>query len=344
MKRLNPVGSLFGFILTILLFLGLGLSLWFDRGLAFNPGPVTELKKAGVVLQGFTSHADFEKQCNFCHEPLKTTLASKCKSCHLEVNQQIQDGKGVHSRIDNVDQCYSCHTEHHGRTFNPTLGSYQLFDHSKTSFSLNWHQENFDATPMECAECHVSEDFSVAPNQKCLDCHAGQDSNFGQTHTQDFGSNCLGCHDGSDRMQKFDHISTSYPLEGKHTQVKCTGCHTTNNLKDAPKDCKGCHEEPTIHQGMFEQTCDTCHTPDGWTPAKLDNQSFSHLDTAGFSLALHQTDYSNQLITCAGCHPNDLKYGGYTDLHRLPRSKGPSFYDRSPKTIWIRVHGVPRWC
>jgi hypothetical protein len=307
MKRLNPVGSLFGFILTILLFLGLGLSLWIDRGLAFNPGPITSISKDGVVLQGFTSHAEFEKQCNYCHEPLKTNLASKCNSCHEDVNQQIQFGQGVHSRITNVDECSYCHTEHHGRTFNPTLESYELFDHSKTGFSLNWHQENFDATPMRCDECHIPEDFSVVTNQKCLECHTSHDQYFAQAHPQDFGTNCLGCHDGLDRMQKFDHLQTGYPLEGKHTQVKCIGCHISNNLNDAPKDCKGCHEEPTIHQGMFEQTCDTCHTTDSWTPANLANQSFSHLSTAGFSLALHKANYSDQVITCAGCHPNDLQ-------------------------------------
>ena len=307
MKRLNPVGSLFGFILTILLFFGLGLSLWIDRGLAFNPGPVTAISKDRVVLHNFTSHAEFEKQCSYCHEPLKTNLANKCKSCHEEVNQQLQTGQGVHSRIANVDECSSCHSEHHGRTFNPTLGSYELFDHSKTGFSLNWHQENYDTTPMLCDECHISEDFSVATNQKCLDCHASHGQNFAQAHTQDFGPNCLGCHDGLDRMQKFDHLKTGYPLEGKHTQVKCTGCHTTNNLKDAPKDCKGCHEEPKVHQGMFEQTCGTCHTSDGWTPAYLENQTFSHLNTAGFSLALHKTDYADQVITCSGCHPTDLQ-------------------------------------
>ena len=91
MNRLNPMGSLFGFILTILLFAGLGLSLWYNRGLAFNPGPVTAINKEGIKLQGFTTHSEFEKQCRLCHEPLKTDLASKCKECHIESRSTATD-------------------------------------------------------------------------------------------------------------------------------------------------------------------------------------------------------------------------------------------------------------
>ena len=307
MKRLNPIGSVLGFVLTILLFVGLGFSLWYNRGLAFSPGPVTAINKDGVTLQGFTSHAQFEMQCSYCHEPLQTDLASKCKECHTEVNQQIQTDQGVHSQVLNINDCASCHAEHRGRTFNPTLAAYQFFDHSTTTFSLNWHQENYDATPMQCNACHKNNDFGIVPNQECLDCHGNNEINFAQAHTLDFGSDCLSCHDGLDRMQNFAHMKTGYPLEAKHAQIKCTECHTSNSLKETPSDCKDCHAETTIHTGMFEQTCDTCHTPDGWSPAILDNQSFSHIDNAGFSLILHKVDYSDQVITCSACHPTDLQ-------------------------------------
>jgi len=306
MKRLNPVGSLLGFLLTILLFVGLGLSLWFDRGLAFNPGPVTAISKEGVAINGFTSHADFEKQCKFCHEPLRTNLANKCKSCHVEINQQIKTVQGVHSRIANINVCASCHPEHRGRTYDPTMAGYQLFDHSTTGFSLNWHQENYDTTPMQCTACHKNDDFRIFENQTCIDCHGSHDKNFVDTHSRDFGLNCLGCHDGWDSMQSFDHSQTGFPLEAKHDLIKCTDCHKSESLLDTPADCKDCHTEPSIHQGLFDQTCDTCHGTEAWSPANLDNQSFSHHDTAGFSLALHKADYLNQVITCSKCHLTDL--------------------------------------
>jgi hypothetical protein len=307
MKRLNPVGSVLGFILTFLLFIGLGISLWFNRGLAFSPGRVTAKSRDGVILKGFTSHADFEKQCSTCHDPLNFSLAAKCLDCHGEVNQQIQAGEGVHSQSAIVNDCANCHPEHRGRDYDPTKASYQLFDHSLTSFSLNWHQVNYDATPMQCSECHKNSTYSIIDNQPCLDCHSGHDNNFAQVHVGDFGSNCLGCHDGQDGMINFTHSQTGYILEGKHGEIKCSDCHTSEKIKDTPKDCKDCHTEPTMHQGLFEKTCDTCHTTQSWSPANLNGQSFAHVATTGFSLKLHQVDYSNQVITCTTCHPKDLQ-------------------------------------
>jgi hypothetical protein len=307
MKRLNPISSLFGLILTVLLFIGLGMTLWFNRGLAFSPGPVTAKSKTSVTINGFASHADFEKQCGSCHEPLKTDIATKCLTCHKAELQQIQTGDGVHSAVLQVNQCGTCHPDHRGRNFDPTLASYQLFDHSTTSFSLNWHQENYDATPMQCSECHKNQDFSLIDNQPCLDCHGANDQDFTLSHLQDYGSNCLDCHDGQDRMQNFDHSQTSFSLIGKHEEIKCAECHINGVLSDTPKECQDCHSEPVIHLGSFEQTCEACHTSESWSPAKITDQSFSHFETTGFSLVLHQTDYSTQNITCVTCHPNDLQ-------------------------------------
>lgn len=307
MKRINPIGSLLGLIMTSLLFVGFGISLWFDRGLAFSPGPVSAKNQAGVNLEGFASHADFEKQCGKCHDPLRTNLATKCLECHTMVKEQIQGAKGAHGQIDTINDCAACHPEHRGREFDPTLASFQKFDHSKTRFSLNWHQENYDATPMQCSECHKQEAFAVVDNQTCLDCHAGHDDKFALAHLQNFGPDCKGCHDGVDRMQNYDHNQTGFALEGKHGQVKCIDCHNTNSVKDTPLECTGCHGEPSIHRGIFAQSCETCHTAESWTPAKVNDQPFGHLETAGFSLVLHQVDYAQQAINCDTCHPNDLQ-------------------------------------
>lgn len=307
MKRLNPVGSVLGIILTTLLFMGLGISLWSDRGLAFSPGPVTATSQVGVVLGGYTSHADFEKQCGKCHDPFKSKLATKCVECHLDVSEQIRSEQGAHSQIATTDECISCHPEHRGRDFNPTLASFKLFDHSKTSFSLIWHQENFTATPLQCNQCHTATDYSSASNQTCLECHTSHDSKFSEAHVRDYGSDCLGCHDGLDRMKNFDHSQTGFALDGKHLALKCTDCHTADSVKDVPRDCQGCHAEPAIHTGLFTQTCNTCHTAEGWSPASLQSNPFDHLETTGFSLKRHPVDYSNQAIKCTTCHPQDLQ-------------------------------------
>jgi hypothetical protein len=213
MKRLNPVGSLLGLLLTLLLFIGLGFSLWFNRGLAFSPGKVTAKSAVGVEIQGYTSHADFEKQCVTCHEPLTSNLATKCLNCHTDVDQETKTGLGIHSQLATVNECASCHPEHRGRDFDPTKASFQLFDHSTAGFSLNWHQVNYDATPLQCSECHKSIKYSIVDNKPCLDCHSGHEKNFAKAHIGDFGANCLGCHDGQDRMINFEHSQTGYALE-----------------------------------------------------------------------------------------------------------------------------------
>jgi hypothetical protein len=307
MKRVNPVRSLLGLGLTILLFVGLGISLWFDRGLAFSPGHVTDKSQAGVILEGYSSHADFEKQCGKCHDPLRTNLATKCLECHNDVKIQIQTGQGAHRQISTINQCASCHPEHRGRNFDPTLASFQLFDHSNSSFSLIWHQENYDATPMECSECHASPDFSVVGIQTCQECHAKHDEQFMRDHIQNYGNDCTGCHDGTDRMQDFDHRQTGFALEGNHAQISCNECHDTNDMKNLAAECESCHIQPSMHTGMFAQKCDDCHTAQGWSPALLDAKPFGHFETAGFSLARHQADYSGQAITCNICHPRDFQ-------------------------------------
>jgi hypothetical protein len=305
MKRLNPFGSLAGYGLTLLLFVGLGISLWLNRGMAFSPGPVTAKSQAGVILAGFASHADFEKLCGSCHDPLRSNLATKCLECHTDINMEIEGKEGVHGQISQAEACAACHAEHQGRDFNPTSASFQAFDHSSTNFSLIWHQENYDATPMECSECHKNDDLSVVDDQVCLDCHTGHDSAFGQQHVTEFGSDCLGCHDGADRMQDYNHGQSGFALEGRHAELACTNCHNPDHIREVAPDCAGCHNEPSIHLGLFEQPCDTCHSAQAWTPAKLNGSYFGHLTTASFSLNLHQVDYYQQSITCKTCHPED---------------------------------------
>lgn len=307
MKRLNPVGSILGLILTSLLFIGLGFSIWHDRGLAFSPGQLTGKALEGVTIKGFSSHAEFEKNCSYCHEPFISTLADKCIDCHQDVREQLNGKTGVHGQIENINQCANCHPEHQGRDFDPTKASFLKFDHSMASFNLNWHQVNYDATPMQCAECHKDQGYSIVENQTCQDCHSKPDTNFMSNHLQENGASCLSCHDGKDRMKDFNHISTGFALEGKHTEVNCIGCHSSTDFRQTPQDCQQCHNEPVMHRGLFTQTCDTCHLAEGWSTTIIEGQSFNHLSTAGFSLALHQNDYAEQPINCTTCHPNNLQ-------------------------------------
>jgi hypothetical protein len=302
MRRLNPFASPFGFGLTLVLVLWLGFSFWKDRGLAFSPGAVTGKFRTGIQIHGYSSHADFEKQCKLCHEPLRTNLAEKCVLCHTGIQLQAESGQGLHAKIANLDRCQDCHPEHQGRQFDPTQASYLIFDHSITDFNLVWHQVDFDTTPMGCVACHTGEQYSKVQNVVCVDCHSNHDAQFMQAHRQDYGEDCLECHDGLDSMINFDHSATAFSLDGRHTQVKCTDCHKNGQLKGTPQACEQCHQEPTIHQGMFSVECQGCHTSQGWTPALLDGQPFNHATTTGFSLAHHELDYAGLSLSCNVCH------------------------------------------
>ena len=121
LKRLNPLASPTGALILVIFLGALGLSLWKDRGLAFSPGPVTAYQQAGVVLQGFSAHADFEKECRYCHLPLQATLGEMCLACHVEIVDQITAKIGIHAQIDNVSTCQTCHSDHQGRDFNNQL-------------------------------------------------------------------------------------------------------------------------------------------------------------------------------------------------------------------------------
>lgn len=306
MRRPSPFFSPIGFVLTLLLFLGLGFSLWRDRGLAFSPGAVTSKSLPGVQIGGYTSHAEFEKRCVLCHEPLRATLAEKCILCHTAIAEQITNNQGIHGRMPAVTRCQGCHPEHRGRDFDPTQAAYRLFDHDLTGFSLIWHGFDYDAKPLDCAACHQSADYGRVEDTICASCHGGYDSEYIQAHTRDFGENCLGCHDGYDRMMGFDHATTGFILEGQHRFVVCTGCHTEGRLLGTPRSCVECHAEPQVHLGLFDLLCEDCHTAQGWKPAWLDGRPFEHALNTGFSLALHALDYEGFPMTCVSCHPNGL--------------------------------------
>jgi hypothetical protein len=322
MRRQHPLLSSLGFVFTAIMLVGLGLVILRSGGMAFSPGRLSAKTAAGITLSGFHSHADFESRCQLCHAPLKTTQDVLCEKCHVDVRDQITSQNGPHGKIAQVNQCARCHSDHNGAQFDPGLSSWKFFDHSQTQFGLVWHQVDYNATPLGCEKCHDSDSNFSASSQKCSACHAQHDQKFMTQHVQDFGQNCIACHDGTDRMVKFDHSKTAFPLQGQHAQVQCVQCHgagkwvvgsiatvsqlTAQSFKQTPTECAGCHAEPAVHQGMFDNNCAACHTTDGWKPARMDGKLFDHTSTTGFNLALHVKDYDGSLMTCKACHQNGV--------------------------------------
>jgi hypothetical protein len=304
MKHRNVYLSPIGIVLLVALFAFLGYSLWYDGGLLFTPGAVSAKSLSGVALNGFVSHADFEKACSLCHRPLKTDQGTLCLTCHTDIQDEMTNQIGLHSHIDVVENCATCHLDHRGREFNPTVDSLGHFDHTLTVFSLTKHQVNFDMSLIECDACHnFKQGFKVA-NQVCEDCHSQKAEFDILRHAVDYGENCLSCHDGVDRMKTFDHSQTAYKLEGQHIQVGCSTCHKDGQTKGTPSTCQECHSEPGIHTGQYSNNCADCHTPQDWQNVTLDNQPFNHSNQTRFSLAHHEFDFAGTPVTCLGCHPN----------------------------------------
>ncbi len=265
MKRQHPFLSTFGFLITGLLLAVLGILLWRSGGLAFSPGRLSAKSRPGLVLKGYSSHVAFEGDCSLCHQPLKAAQATLCLDCHNSVAIEIRQKKGTHSLIEPVEQCFECHTDHHGENFDPLLASFATFDHSRTRFSLARHQVNYDTSPMECRACHQADAGFTTSDTTCALCHATKDLAFVVEHSHEFGEDCTDCHDGQDQMADFDHQSTAFPLEGKHASLHCTDCHDLQKASDglktgeaapislfagASQECVQCHNDDDAHPGL----------------------------------------------------------------------------------------------
>lgn len=308
-----------GLAMTVFVLVVLALVYWRTGGRMFSPGPLA------------SAHADIE-ECAACHQPLQRTQADLCMECHTEIDVQLQAGEGLHARLRSPEQCLNCHPDHRGPDFDLEAQAIAGFDHSLTFFSLAQHAQDFDAGAIECTGCHTGEDFEVL-SRSCVDCHAGHDPLFMSNHQADLGSDCLACHDGVDTMANFNHDATLFPLTGEHAQTACQGCHTSESLvagiageaSGVPLECAACHAEPPVHAGLFQSTCEDCHTPAGWSPALLNGTAFDHFTETGFSLVKHETGFAGELLDCRSCHVESLAEFQQTVCEQCHTSGDPDF-------------------
>jgi hypothetical protein len=330
MKRQHPLFSTLGITLTAILLVGLGAVLWRSGGKAFSPGRLSAQGRAGVTIGGFSSHAEFERYCSYCHAPLETTMDVLCLECHVNVADQVSSGDGSHGSIEQVNLCMDCHADHRGEQFDMLASAFDKFDHSGTGFSLVRHQLDYDTGLIECYDCHLSAEQFETSLESCAGCHGAHAPDFIRAHQQDFGSDCLVCHDGQDRMTDFDHAATLFPLEGKHAALSCAACHSIEMrntflsapgapgaeqgqgdlFQGTPGECSLCHREPDLHAGLFPDDCAACHRTAAWTPAVWDSQTFNHDQGTRFSLVLHALDYDGRPITCSDCHQGNFRDSG----------------------------------
>lgn len=293
-----------------------------------RPGPVSDTSTHDTPIKGYTSHAQFEKECSHCHAPLHCITANRCQECHLDIAQQRADAVGLHGVLPGTARCQTCHIEHRGRDAVISDVPLANIDHGElTGFSLALHPENYSGDALGCDDCHVNHKF--APESvDCIDCHAANEPDLIAGHRAEYGDGCLECHDGRDRMREFDH-DLVYPLAGRHAEVACRECHTEQVYAGTVGDCAACHQEPELHAGEFGLQCDYCHSAAAWAPAQFRQHAFltalgpdgdlpcqtCHVDSytqypcdschdRAEMRTVHQALSGAQIDDCVGCHPS----------------------------------------
>ena len=280
-------------------------------GMLFSPDALNA--RTGAPLGGVSSHAEIGGQCSVCHAPFWSTssMADRCVVCHTDVAAQWQDPTTLHGVLlkDNSSlSCRNCHPDHRGPDA-PLLDlSNATFIHGSFGFSISSHQVKTDGSSFTCDDCHARIYLGFDVNI-CTTCHFQMAGAFTQTHVLDFGVDCLSCHDGAETYgHNFDHARVAFPLTGKHTQASCAQCHVNTrslaDLKATSQDCNSCHSNHDIHQGRIGTDCGSCHTPEGWTPAKYDH-----------SLSSFKLIGQHASTACGNCHVHHILQGTLTDCY-----------------------------
>jgi len=73
---------------------------------------------------------------------------------------------------------------------------------------------------------------------------------------------------GKPQTDRFNHMTTGFPLTGAHLITECSSCHVEGVFKGTPRDCAGCHTKgrKVIATPMSakhiptSEACDVCHS------------------------------------------------------------------------------------
>lgn len=286
----------------------------------FNPGDLSASADYDTSVSAYTSHADFENECQLCHQPLRGRQADLCQQCHQNISNPETQGGALHGKIANVTECRACHPDHRGADFAQLEFARASFDHSQMAFPLDARHAG-----VTCQDCHVTE-ASLAQTG-CADCHADPEVHLGL-----FSSDCAQCHQGdtwqtvSWQGQPFDHELVGFSLNLHQTNfsgepIACKDCHlTSTDHSSAPTyDCQGCHVRiDTVflvwHAQSFGITCTECH--DGVDRmASFDHGTIFQLAGRHASLICadcHNGQPFNEAQTiCATCHAEPEIHAGF---------------------------------
>jgi hypothetical protein len=275
-KRSKPVGS----------FLILGIPLLVAVVALFGQAPQTQqtapgpLSKAHAALEG-------EANCGKCHAGGKTIDASRCLACHQPIADRITTQRGVHREISG--DCEVCHQEHQGADVDIRPLDPADFDHAEEAgFAL---LGNHAKLADNCPACHKARSY-LGNTGDCVSCHA-------DPHQGGMPVKCEACHtpSGWSSVSRGFHKSGTFPLEGRHLDAPCGGCHLNGVYKGTPMRCYDCHwirRQDDRYRTALGADCENCHRPISWTAVQWD-----HGARTGMPLnAAHRN------LSCDNCHKN----------------------------------------
>ena len=115
-------------------------------------------------------------------------------------------------------------------------------------------------------------------------------------HGDDLKIDCAVCHT-SDSWKvdfnkiDFDHETTSFALNGKHSVTDCRNCHGSLIFSEVKNDCADCHTD--IHNNTVLRKCSDCHSEDDWL---IEDIPVLH-EEYGFDLS-----GAHIYLSCEECH------------------------------------------
>lgn len=225
------------------------------------------------------------------------------------LKERVDQGLGFHSSTEvKGKDCFTCHSEHHGREFDMVRFDEDAFDHNLTGYELTGAHLKID-----CRECHkpdfierkeireINNTF-LGLGDECLSCHEDY-------HQKTLGADCASCHSTVEfaPAEFFDHNDANFRLKGAHQEVTCVDCHPieTRNDKDfqvftgiAFNNCNACHDD--VHGGNFGADCASCHN-------ELSFQNKRNLSGFNHNITDFPLKGSHKTVDCASCH--DLNVG-----------------------------------